>query len=213
MFQIRRIFDDVLPADRQAIAEVQKMFCEHFSEAPAGEIEQLTSKLRNPFHRRFRTILCVAENRRNRVTGFAIVLHDPEVHFCYLDYLASGSFVSGRGVGAALYEYVRGQALGLEAEGLFFECLPDDPERCADEKRVAKTPPDFGFMNVTELGRLSILPTKLRSPVALTIICPIWCMTISIRIETCGLRFCGRWSLQFLSGNMATSARPNMCNW
>lgn len=163
MFQIRRIFDDVLPADRQAIAEVQKMFCEHFSEAPAGEIEQLTSKLRNPFHRRFRTILCVAENRRNRVTGFAIVLHDPEVHFCYLDYLASGSFVSGRGVGAALYEYVRGQALGLEAEGLFFECLPDDPERCADEKTCRENAARLRFYE--RYGARPIVDTAYETPV------------------------------------------------
>ena len=41
--------------------------------------------------------------------------------------------MTGRGIGAALYEYVRDEASWTWcANGLFFECLPDDAERCAD---------------------------------------------------------------------------------
>ncbi|HRX77445.1 MAG TPA: histone deacetylase family protein, partial [Pirellulaceae bacterium] len=42
--------------------------------------------------------------------------------------------VPGRGIGAALYEFVRDEALGLHANGVFFECLPDDEDRCSDPK-------------------------------------------------------------------------------
>lgn len=132
MFRIRRIYDDVLPINQQAIREVAQIFREQFPAARPSDIEELPEKLRNPFKQQFRTILYVAENRQGRVTGFAIVLHEPRLKFCYLDYIATGASVRGRGVGAALYEYVRDEAVGLGALGLFFECLPDDPDRCAD---------------------------------------------------------------------------------
>ncbi len=132
MFRIRRIHDDVLPANRIAIQEVQQIFADQFPDAPQAEIANLSEKLRNPFLQRFRLILLVAERGRGHVAGFATVLHDPEIRFCYLDYLAAGKSLSGRGIGAALYEHVRDEALKLGALGLFFECLPDSPQLCSD---------------------------------------------------------------------------------
>ncbi|MEZ6062187.1 MAG: histone deacetylase family protein [Planctomycetaceae bacterium] len=132
MFRIRRIHDDVLPVNKSALSEVRQIFVEQFPDASTSDIDPLAERLRNPFRKRFRTILLVAENSRNHVVGFAIVLHEPEIGFCYLDFLASGKDVPGRGIGAALYEYVRDEAAALGNHGLFFECLPDDPDRCAD---------------------------------------------------------------------------------
>ena len=132
MFRIRRIYDDVLPVNRAALHEVRKIFDSQFPDAPVGDIEHLADRLQNPFKKRFRTVLYVAENSRHRVNGFAIVLYEPEIRFCYLDFLAAGRNVPGRGVGAALYEHIRDEAAGLGADGLFFECLPDDPDRCLD---------------------------------------------------------------------------------
>lgn len=134
MFRIRRIYDDVLPANRAALDEVRKIFESQFPDAPASDIEHLADRLRNPFKKRFRTVLSVAENSRGRVIGFAIVLHEPELDFCYLDFIAAGKHVPGRGIGAALYELVRDEAVTLRARGVFFECLPDDADRCADPK-------------------------------------------------------------------------------
>ncbi len=134
MFRIRRIYDDALPVNQTALREVRKIFDSQFPDAPPGDIEHLAERLRNPFKKRFRTILSVAENSRHHVTGFAIVLHEPEIGFCYLDFLAAGKSVPGRGIGAALYEYVRDEAVALHAKGVFFECLPDDEDRCADPK-------------------------------------------------------------------------------
>ena len=39
--------------------------------------------------------------------GFALVLHEPEIDFCYLDYLATAKGVTVRGIGAVLYEHIR----------------------------------------------------------------------------------------------------------
>lgn len=132
LFRIRRIYEDFLPINRAALDEVTTIFFDHFAGAPAEDIHLLGERLRNPFNKRFRTVLYVAENAPAQVQGFAIVLHDPNLQFCYLDYLAAGKKLAGRGVGAALYEYVRDEALGMGAEGLFFECLPDDPAICTD---------------------------------------------------------------------------------
>lgn len=132
MFRIRRIYDDVLPVNRQAIAEVRKIFTEHFSDAPISDMDDLGTKLRNPFLNRFRLILYVAENSKGDVVGFATVLQEPALGFSYLDYLASGGRTTGRGVGAALYEHVREEAAAHKSLGVFFECLPDAPDACAD---------------------------------------------------------------------------------
>ncbi len=132
MFRIRRIYDDVIPSNQAAIREVKKILADQFPGVGAQEIEQLNARLRNPFAKRFRTILFVAEKGVGRLLGFALLLHDPQISFCFLDYLATKKGVAGRGVGAALYEKVRDEALALESKGLWFECLPDEEGRCAD---------------------------------------------------------------------------------
>ncbi|MDA0834502.1 MAG: histone deacetylase family protein [Planctomycetota bacterium] len=131
MFSIRRIYDDILPVNQTAIADVRRIFIEHFPDANRDDITQLAEKLRNPFKQRFRGVLYVAE-KRGQLIGFAIVLHEPVLKYCFLDYIATGKLVIGRGIGAALYEHIRDEALRIGANGLFFECLPDEPERCAD---------------------------------------------------------------------------------
>lgn len=130
MFCIRRIHDDVLPVNKQAILNVQEILRDQFPDLHPDEAERLSEKLRNPFKQQFRTVLFVAEKSRSIVKGFALLMHDPESHFCYLDYLAIDKSVRGRGIGAALYERLRKEALGLDSVGLFFECLPDDPAVC-----------------------------------------------------------------------------------
>jgi acetoin utilization deacetylase AcuC-like enzyme/GNAT superfamily N-acetyltransferase len=132
MFRIRRIYDDVVPTNQAAIREVKKILADQFPGLPPQEVEQLGDRLRNPFEKRFRSVLFVAEDGKGRVLGFALLLHDPQLPFCFLDYLASVRGASGRGVGAALYEKVRSESVALGAKGLWFECLPDEEGRCAD---------------------------------------------------------------------------------
>ncbi len=132
MFRIRRIYDDILPVNQAVIREVARIFVDQFPGADREDIDQLGDRLCNPFKKRFRTLLYVAERSKTPVVGFAIMLHEPVLSFCYLDYVAAGKKTIGRGIGAALYEQVRDEALGLGAKGLFFECLPDDPQLCPD---------------------------------------------------------------------------------
>ena len=162
MFRIRRIYDDVLPANKQSIREVQQIFAEQFAAAPPEDAANLEERLRNPFRSRFNTILHVAENARGRVLGFAIALHEPVIHFCWLDYIATAKGIVGRGVGAAIYEHVRDETLGLAASGLFFESLPDEPARCRDPKICRQNAARLRFYET--YGARPIIGTEYEAP-------------------------------------------------
>ncbi len=132
MFRIRRIFDDTLPANREAIVQVQEIVRTQFGPGPAERVAALPRWLHDPLHYRFRSLLIVADDLQGKVKGFALLLHAPDLGFCYLDFLATAKGRVGGGIGGALYERVREEALALDAVGLFFECLPDDPALCRD---------------------------------------------------------------------------------
>jgi acetoin utilization deacetylase AcuC-like enzyme/GNAT superfamily N-acetyltransferase len=133
MFRIRRIYDEVLPANRTALEQVKTIMRSRFPAVPLREIEQLGRHLRDPFLKRFRAILFVAENLRQRVQGFAFLLHEPQIRFCYLDWIATQVGKASRGIGGALYDRVRQEAAAFGAKGLFFECLPDEAALCQNE--------------------------------------------------------------------------------
>jgi acetoin utilization deacetylase AcuC-like enzyme len=136
MFTIRRIFDAVLPVNRTALAEVQRIMLEQFRGVRAEEITGLGDRLVDPFLQRFRTMLLVAEGARRSVLGFAVVLQEPTLKFCYLDYIATGQATTRGGVGGALYERVRDEAVVLGAQAIFLECLPDDPREVASAEEL-----------------------------------------------------------------------------
>ena len=127
MFRIRRVYDDITPANQDAIAQVLEILRVQFPLLSKREIRKLPEQLRNPMKYRFRSILFVAEKMKGHVDGFALLFHEPALRFCYLDYISAGPQKTGGGIGGALYERVREEALDLETIGIFFECLPDDP--------------------------------------------------------------------------------------
>ncbi|MDD4953212.1 MAG: GNAT family N-acetyltransferase, partial [Desulfovibrionaceae bacterium] len=136
MFRIRRIYDDTLPLDRQAIAAAQAILREQFQLLSSEEIEALPDLLGDPVAHGFRTILFVAD-ARGKIQGFALLMHFPDLRFCYLDFLSVPKAMTSRGTGGVLYERVRQEARDLKSPGLFFECLPDDPALCEDPAVLA----------------------------------------------------------------------------
>ncbi|PJA74878.1 acetylpolyamine amidohydrolase [bacterium CG_4_9_14_3_um_filter_65_15] len=137
MFRIRRIHDDLLPVNKEAIRQVQSILDEQFPGLAAGEREKIISNLRDPFAQRFRAILHVAEKQNGPIQGFALVLHEPTLNFFYLDYIASRAGLTSRGIGGALYQRIREEALASGTQAVYFECLPDDPADCKDKKDLA----------------------------------------------------------------------------
>src|SRR5688572_11934393 len=115
MFRIRRIHDDVLPGNQQAITRVQELLREQFPALRAEEADKLPEQLRDPLAHRLRTVILVAE-KNDDVRGFAILLHAPDLSFCFLDFISSASHASGRGLGGVLYERVREECVALNAK-------------------------------------------------------------------------------------------------
>ena len=161
MLKIRRIYDDVLPVNQDALQQVKSILRSRIGEVRNEEIEEISAKLRNPFKQRFRPILFVAENMRSKVLGFAMLLHEPQIGFCYLDWIATQN-TSG-GLGGTLYDHVRREAVALDARGLFFECLPDSIDACPDEKLLKENRARLRFYE--RYGARPIVNTAYETPV------------------------------------------------
>ena len=163
MFRIRRIYDDLLPVNRAAIVEVQKILRAQFPALSPKDVAKLPDQLRNPLKHRFRAILYVAEDQRAQVEGFALLLHEPELRFCYLEYISAAQKMTGRGIGGALYERLRDEARDLGALGIFFECLPDDPKLCRDAGILRQNRARLRFYE--QYGARPIAGTAYETPV------------------------------------------------
>ena len=132
MFRIRRIYDNTLSIDQDAIAEVKTILRHQFPGLAESEIASLEAKLANPLKYQFKTILFAAENSRHQIKGFALLNHMPDLKFCFLDFISVEHRTTG-GIGGALYTRARDEARSIGAVGIFLECLPDDPALCRDK--------------------------------------------------------------------------------
>jgi acetoin utilization deacetylase AcuC-like enzyme/GNAT superfamily N-acetyltransferase len=163
LFSIRRIHDDVLPVNRRALARVQELLRAQFPGVPAAQIDKLPKSLHDPVTHKLRTVVLVAEGSQRVLRGFAIIMHAPDLRFCYLDFISSAPKEAGRGVGGALYERVRDECRVLGAKGLFFECLPDEPE---DVASPAALPQNMARLRFYErYGARPIANTLYNAPV------------------------------------------------
>ena len=163
MFRIRRLHDAVRPVNRAAIDQVRQILREQFPMLADHDIDKVQELLENPLKHGFRSILYVAEDARNKVRGFALLSHEPNLKFCYLDYISAARNGTSGGVGGALYEVVRDEALTLGAIGIFFECLPDDPALCRDPKILKENQARLKFYE--RFGAMPIVGTAYETPV------------------------------------------------
>ncbi|MGR9101442.1 MAG: histone deacetylase family protein [Gammaproteobacteria bacterium] len=127
MFRIRKVFDDVSPANRDAVGQVLTILKNQFPDARPVEFENLPRQLTDPLKYRYRSILLVAEDGFGKVKGFAMMLHMPDVEIVYLELISAAPGRTGGGIGGVLYERVREEAFLLNTYGVFFECSVDDP--------------------------------------------------------------------------------------
>ncbi len=125
-FSIRRVHDDLLPSNRKALAASVDILLHQIPTCKESERERLRNCLRDPVQTRFKSVLLVAE-RSDRVIGFALVMHVPNIGFAWLDYLCAAPARTSGGIGTALYQRCRDEVKGLGGWGLFYECLSDEP--------------------------------------------------------------------------------------
>ncbi len=170
MFRIRRIYDDILPVDRTIIPQIQDILRSQFPLLSDETIQKLPDQLINPLKYRFRSILFVAEGDKRKIKGFAILQHAPDLKFCFLDFISTTEHGMGRGTGSILYERVRQEALGLNATGLFFECLPDDPALCRDKEILKQNISRLRFYE--KFGARPLFNTAYETPLTPEDDCP-----------------------------------------
>jgi GNAT superfamily N-acetyltransferase len=162
MFRIRRVYDDITPANQEAITQVQEILRTQFPLISKRDINKLPEQLRNPLKYRFRSILFVAEGTKGHIIGFALLYHGPILRFCYLDYISAAEKRTGGGIGGALYERVREEALDLNSVGLFFECLPDGPNLSRNPEVRKQNAARLRFYE--RYGARPIINTKYETP-------------------------------------------------
>ncbi|MFZ3115826.1 MAG: hypothetical protein WA133_05670 [Syntrophales bacterium] len=104
MLRIRKLYDNVLPRNKVAVAHAQAIIASQFPLVSQDEIAALPDKLRDPMKHRLQSILFVAEDHLDQVKGAAFVFHEPELRFCYLDYICTTSKMMGRGIIGTAYE-------------------------------------------------------------------------------------------------------------
>ncbi|MEE4184895.1 MAG: histone deacetylase family protein [Gammaproteobacteria bacterium] len=126
MFRIHRVYDDTTATNRRLLLKVQDMLRAQFPDLTDDEVAAMSTQVRDPLYHRFKTTLFVAE-QKGAVQGFAVLLHLSDLDACVLDFISAGVGQTGGGIGGALYERVRDEALQLGACGVFLECRPDDP--------------------------------------------------------------------------------------
>jgi acetoin utilization deacetylase AcuC-like enzyme/GNAT superfamily N-acetyltransferase len=163
VFRIRRIFDDALPIDQREIAQIQQILRAQFPDIREQDVANLPAKLRNPLKYQFRHLLFVADDANGTVRGFALVAHEPQLRFFFLDYLATGRKLSGSGVGGVLYERLRDEAAAYGVVGIFFECLPDDPAECESREQYRQNVARLRFYE--RYGARPIANTAYQKPV------------------------------------------------
>ena len=129
-FKIRRIFDNIPPAEVRAIDQIKDILRAQFDAVADKDIERLPGYLHDPFSANLRYFIHAAEDQMGRIRGFSILSHSPDLNFCFLDYISAAPKMTGSGIGGAIYEQLREECLVLGVIGIFMECLPDDPELC-----------------------------------------------------------------------------------
>lgn len=133
MLRIRKIRDTRTPANRAAVEEAQRIIRAQFPGLPLEDIDKLPEQLDDPFLYRFVSELLVLEDGQQRVRAVALILYDPQMRFSYLEIISTAPGARrGSGMGGALYDRVRQEAAAIGSTGLYFECLPDDPETSPD---------------------------------------------------------------------------------
>lgn len=145
MIRIRKISNPNLEVNTRHIEKVKEIIRTQFPDISEKKIDAFGAQMTDPIGSKFQSILFVALNINESVTGFALLLYMSDLNFCFLDYIAVSPKMSSSGIGGALYDRIREEAIALNAFGVFFECLPDDPALCRDHLIIPQNQKRLAF--------------------------------------------------------------------
>ncbi len=163
MFRIRKVTDDLFPMNKNAVRQVKEILRSQFPDLSEKQIEEVSERFHDPLKRKLRSILFVAENLKGRVKGFALLVHIPDKNFCCLDYIATKKEEMPKGIGSALYERCREEAMMLRVSDIFLESPADDPEICKDKKALEQNASRLKFWE--KFGARPLANTLYETPV------------------------------------------------
>ena len=170
MIRIRKITNPYLEANIRKIEAVKEIIRVQFPAVSERKIGDLDAQFVDPLKHRYQSSLFIAEDIHERVKAFALLLYMPDIGFCFLDYIAASPDSSSSGLGGALYERIREEAISLDAIGLFFECLPDDPLLCKDQQTLEQNRRRLAFYE--RFGARPVANTLYETPVKPEDDCP-----------------------------------------
>ncbi len=163
MLRIRRVADDLYPMNRFAVEQVRQIMRNHLGVDGDESLLAFSSAQQHEPHKfRFRSSLFVADNNNGKVKGFALLSYAPIKNFCFLDYIATHKEEATPGIGSALYERCREEALLLKARAIYMGCPPDEPELCPDKSILAQNASRLKFFE--RFGARPILNTLYEIP-------------------------------------------------
>ncbi|HEY9114281.1 MAG TPA: hypothetical protein VIN10_06245 [Bacteroidales bacterium] len=163
MFRIRRILSDRSEVDRNAIKQTREIIESQFADISADKLDLIPHQLRDSLRFKLQTSLFVAESSSGAVQGFALLMYAPDLHFAFLDFIASKKSSTSGGIGGALYQRIREESKHLGVEGLFFDCLPDDPALCKDQATLQQNKARLKFYE--RFGVYPLINTLYETPV------------------------------------------------
>ena len=170
MIRIRKITNPYHEANIRKIRAVKEILREQFQAISEEKITEFETQFVNPLSKKYQTAVFVAEDIHETVRAFAALLYMPDLQFCYLDYIAASPDSSSSGLGSALYERIREEAVSLDAIGIFFECLPDDPALCRDPMTLVQNRKRLAFYE--RFGARPVTGTLYETPVKPEDDCP-----------------------------------------
>jgi acetoin utilization deacetylase AcuC-like enzyme/GNAT superfamily N-acetyltransferase len=170
MIRIRKITNPYHEANIRKIRAVKEILREQFQAISEDKIAEFETQFVNPLSKKYQTAVFVAEDIHETVRAFAALLYMPDLQFCYLDYIAASPDSSSSGLGSALYERIREEAVSLDAIGIFFECLPDDPALCRDPMTLVQNRKRLAFYE--RFGARPVTGTLYETPVKPEDDCP-----------------------------------------
>lgn len=163
MFRIRRILSDRFNADKNAIKQVKDILENQFPDIDKAKIDLIPDQLRDSLKFKLQTSLFVAESKTGQVQGFALLMYAPDLNFIYLDFIASKKAKTSGGIGSALYQRVKEESIHLGVKGLFFECLPDNPDLCKNTDLLEQNRSRLKFYE--RFGAFPLVNTLYETPV------------------------------------------------
>ncbi len=163
MFRIRKIFDDTSAANKDAIDQVLAIMRKQFPSARKEDFEKIPKQLHDPMQYKYRSILFVAEDNHDKVKGFAMLLHMPDLGITYLEMISAAPGKTGGGIGGVIYERIREEAVSLNSKGLFFECSVDDPDLISNQELLQQNSARLRFYE--RYGVFPIINNEYASPI------------------------------------------------